>query len=185
MKSSAGWEKKKHALLNQWPFPNVFVADANDLNLKDESHHFVEREEAVVPEAESVDNLTLAKEEGPAETKEEPSVLEEVHSTPDIIMEEDGAHFNKNKDNQPSFSASEEMPDQDMDTDTRQGLDVEPEQPSSGWEFNGYKNVTLLICQTDKWHFFFYHGSQNKCLRSQKTWGSSQVDYCTQAASFQ
>lgn len=97
-----------------------------------------------------MDNLTLAKEEGPVETKEEPSVLEEVHSTPDIIMEEDGAHFNKNKDNQPSFSASEEMPDQDMDTDTRQGLDVEPEQPSSGWEFNGYKNVTLLICQTDK-----------------------------------
>lgn len=79
------------------------------------------------------------------ETKEEPSVLEEVHSTPDIIMEEDGAHFNKNKDNQESFSASEEMHqarqdivESSLDTDTRHGLDVEPEQPSSGWEFNGF-----------------------------------------------
>lgn len=79
------------------------------------------------------------------ETNEEPSVLEEVHSTPDIIMEEDGAHFNKNKDNQPSFSTSEEMHqarqdivESSLDTDTRRGLDVEPEQPSSGWEFNGF-----------------------------------------------
>lgn len=92
-----------------------------------------------------MDNLTLAKEEGPVETKEETSVLEEVHSTPDIIMEEDGAHFNKNKDNQESFSASEEMHqarqdivESSLDTDTRHGLDVEPEQPSSGWEFNGF-----------------------------------------------
>lgn len=73
------------------------------------------------------------------ETKEEPSVSEEVHSTPDIIMEEDGAHFNKNKDNQPSFSASEEMHqarqdivESSLDMDMRQGLDVKPEQSSSG-----------------------------------------------------
>lgn len=144
MQSSAGWEGKKHVLLNKWLFLNVFAPDANDLNLKDDSQHFVKSEEAAVPEAESVDNLTMAREDGPAETKEEPSVLEEVHSTPDIVMEEDGAHFNKNKDNQPSFSASEEMHQarQDIvesssDTDTRQSLDVEPEQPSSGWEFNG------------------------------------------------
>lgn len=163
MKSSADLEKRKKMLyLNQWLFPNVFVADANDLNLKEDSHHFVESEGAAVPEAESVDNLTMAKEEGPAETEEEPSVLEEVHSTPDIIMEEDAAHFNKNKDNQPSFSASEEMHQARQDIvenslDTRQGLDGEPEP--SGWEFNGffawtlsshtYENVTLLICQTD------------------------------------
>lgn len=91
-----------------------------------------------------MDNLTLAKGEGPAEATAEPSVLEEVHSTPDIIMEEDGGRFNKNKDNQPSFSASEEMHqarqdilESSLDTDAGQGLYVEPEQPSSGWAFNG------------------------------------------------
>ncbi|TNM94791.1 hypothetical protein fugu_017550 [Takifugu bimaculatus] len=125
------------------------VQDANDLNLKDDSHHFVESEGAAVPEAESVDNLTMAKEEGPAETEEEPSVLEEVHSTPDIIMEEDAAHFNKNKDNQPSFSASEEMHQARQDIvesslDTRQGLDVEPEQPSSEQVPEIPKDVGLL-----------------------------------------
>lgn len=140
MKSSADLEEK-NPLINRWLFPNVFVADANDLNLKDDSHHSVKSEEAAVPEAESVDNLTLAKEEGPAETKEEPSVLEEVHSTPDIIMEEDGAHFNKNKDNQASeemHQARQDIVESSLDTDTRHGLDVEPEQPSSGWEFNGF-----------------------------------------------
>uniref|UniRef100_A0A674NBD7 Transport and Golgi organization protein 1 homolog n=2 Tax=Takifugu rubripes TaxID=31033 RepID=A0A674NBD7_TAKRU len=125
------------------------VQDANDLNLKDDSHHFVESEGAAVPEAESVDNLTMAKEEGPAETEEEPSVLEEVHSTPDIIMEEDAAHFNKNKDNQPSFSASEEMHQARQDIvesslDTRQGLDGEPEQPSSEQVPEIPKDVGLL-----------------------------------------
>lgn len=87
-----------------------------------------------------MDNLTITKEESPAKSKEEQSVLQEVHSTPDIIMEEDGGHFNKNKDNQPRFSTSEEMhqPRQEilessLDRNTRQGLDVEPEHLSSGW----------------------------------------------------
>lgn len=87
-----------------------------------------------------MDNLTLTKEENPAKSKEEQSVLQEVHSTPDVIMEEDGGHFNKNKDNQPRFSTSEEIhqPRQDnlessLDTNIRQGLDVDPEHLSSGW----------------------------------------------------
>lgn len=90
-----------------------------------------------------MNNLTLAKEESPEDTKEEQSMLEDVHSTPKIIMEEDGGHFNKNKDNQPTFSASEEIHqtrqdilESSLDMHARQGLDVEPEQPSSGWEFN-------------------------------------------------
>lgn len=127
------------ALLNHnWPFSNVFVADEYELPVKDDSHHLDENDKAAVPEAVVVDNLT--KEESPTKSKEEQSVLQEVQSPPDIIMEEDGGHFNKNKDNQPRFSTSEEMhqPRQDiressLDTDIRQGLDVEPESLSSGW----------------------------------------------------
>lgn len=117
-----------------------FVAGENELHVKDVSHDFDENDKAAVPEAEVVNNLSLTKEESPAKRKEEQGVLQEVHSTPDIIMEEDGGHFNKNKDNQPRFSTSEDMhqPRQDilessLDADIRQGLDVEPEHLSSGW----------------------------------------------------
>lgn len=84
-----------------------------------------------------MDNLTLT-EETPTETEDE-SVSEEVHGTPDIV-EEDGGHFNRNKDTKPSFSASEEphqarqdILESSLDMDVSQGLDVEPEHPSSGW----------------------------------------------------
>lgn len=87
-----------------------------------------------------MDNLTLAKEESSEKSQEEQSVLQEVHSTPEIIMEEDSGHFNKNKDNQPRFSTSEEIhqprPDileSSLDTNIRQGLDVKHEHLSSGW----------------------------------------------------
>lgn len=109
------------------------VAGENELHVKDVSHDFDENEAVV-------NNLTLTKEESPAKQKEEQGVLQEVHSTPDIIMEEDGGHFNKNKDKQPRFSTPEDMhqPRQDilessLDADIRQGLDVDPEHLSSGW----------------------------------------------------
>uniref|UniRef100_H3DG50 Nuclear pore complex interacting protein N-terminal domain-containing protein n=1 Tax=Tetraodon nigroviridis TaxID=99883 RepID=H3DG50_TETNG len=60
-----------------------------DLHVKDEGHHVDQNDQAAVPEVEVVDNLTITEEEGPAKSKEEQSVLQEVHSTPDIIMEED------------------------------------------------------------------------------------------------
>lgn len=116
------------------------VADEYESTVKDEGHQVDENHKAAVAEAEVVDNLTLTEEESPAKSEEEQSVLQEVHSTPDVIMEEDSGHFNKNKDNQPRFSTSEEMrePRRDilersLDTGIRQGLDVEPEHLSSGW----------------------------------------------------
>lgn len=112
------------------------MTDEYELDVKDDSHHFDENDKAAVPETEVVDNLTLTKEESPAKSEEE-------QSTPDIIMEEDGGHFNKNKDNQGRFSKSEEMhqPRQDilessLDADIKQGLDGAPEHLSSGWLFN-------------------------------------------------
>lgn len=70
------------------------------------------------------------------ETREEQKVLDEVHSTPDITVEEDGGHFNKNKDNQPSFSASEEMhkgSQATLEAPLDMGLDVEVERSPPGW----------------------------------------------------
>lgn len=110
-----------------------------------------------------MDNLTLTKQESPAKSKEEQSVLQEVHSTPDIIMEEDGGHFNKNKDNQPRFSTSDEMhqPKQEilessLDTDIRQGMDVEPEHLSSGWQFTVSPKTKLQNYSHRKCNYNFY-----------------------------
>ncbi len=62
--------------------------------------------------------------------------MDEVHGGPDINVEEDGGHFNKNKDNQPSFSASEEMqkvPQATLENPLDIGLGVEVEHSPSGW----------------------------------------------------
>ncbi|XP_076612262.1 transport and Golgi organization protein 1 homolog isoform X2 [Chaetodon auriga] len=86
--------------------------DEHELKVKDETPRVVEEDKFdSVPEAESEDNLTVTDhDERPAETKEERIVLDEIHGGPDVSVEEDGGgHFNKNKDNQPSFRASEEM----------------------------------------------------------------------------
>ncbi|KAI3364192.1 hypothetical protein L3Q82_011007 [Scortum barcoo] len=89
-----------------------------------------------VPEAENNDNLSVThQEERPADTKEEQMIVDEVHSAPDVSMEEDGGHFNKNKDNQPSFSASDEMqkvPQATLENPLDMGLGVEVEHSSSG-----------------------------------------------------
>lgn len=118
-----------------------FVADEYESNVKSDDRHFVESGEAAVAEAEIVGDLAVTKEESPAETREEQSVPEEPYqSAPDIVKE--GGHFNKNKDDQPSFSAAEEMhqarqdfPESTLEVDLIQGPE-EPEYPSSGWRFN-------------------------------------------------
>lgn len=106
------------------------------LIVTDVTPHIVEEDNSV-PEAESDDNLTVTDhEETPAETKEELVVLDEVPSGPDVSVEEDGGHFNKNKDNQPSFSASDEMqklPQATLETPLDMGLGVEVEPSPSGW----------------------------------------------------
>ncbi|KAM4600881.1 transport and Golgi organization protein 1 homolog isoform 2-T2 [Polymixia lowei] len=85
--------------------------DEHALNEKETPPHTVENEYGDNPtEEESDGNLTVTDvEEGPPEKEEEQIVLDEVHKGPDISVEKDGGHFNKNKDNQPGFTAAEEM----------------------------------------------------------------------------
>ncbi|KAM3603207.1 uncharacterized protein V6R79_018310 [Siganus canaliculatus] len=89
-----------------------------------------------IPEAERDDNLTASDpEERPVESKPDPIVLAEVPGRPDVSVEEDGGHFNKNKDNQPSFSPSDEMhkvPQAILDSPLDVGLGVEVEHSPSG-----------------------------------------------------
>ncbi|XP_044025981.1 transport and Golgi organization protein 1 homolog isoform X2 [Siniperca chuatsi] len=103
-----------------------FDQDEHELNIKDDMPIIVEEEKV---EAGSEDNLTVTDhEERPAETKEEHIVLDEMHSGPDVSVEEDGGHFNKNEGNQPSFSASDEMqkvPQATLENPLDMGLAVE------------------------------------------------------------
>ncbi|XP_068609549.1 transport and Golgi organization protein 1 homolog [Brachionichthys hirsutus] len=79
--------------------------DKKVLNVKDEAPLLVE------DDVDSDDNTTVTdRAERPAETKEERLVLEEVRAAPNVSVKEDGGHFTKNKDDQPSFGESEEMP---------------------------------------------------------------------------
>ncbi|XP_070705105.1 transport and Golgi organization protein 1 homolog isoform X2 [Pempheris klunzingeri] len=103
----------------------------------DDMPHIAEVDEVDrVPEDENNDNLTVTDhEEGPAEIKEEHIVLDEMHSGPDVSVEEEGRHFNKNKDNQPSFSASDEIqrvPQATLESPLDMGLGVEVEHSPSG-----------------------------------------------------
>ena len=97
----------------------------------------VEEEKVVIPETETDDNLTVTDlEEKQAKVEEEPVLLEEVHTGSDVSVEEDGGHFNKNKDNQPSFTASEELqkvPQAVLEKPLDMGLGVVMEQSPSGW----------------------------------------------------
>lgn len=111
--------------------PNVFVVDELEINIVDEDN-------VNVPMAESDDNLTVTDhEEKPAETNEkEVVVLDEVHSGPDVSVEEDGGHFNKNKEGQPGFGASEEMPkipQATLEKPLDVGRVVEVDHSQSGW----------------------------------------------------
>lgn len=129
---------KKFTSLNLHYFFYVFI-DEHNVNVKDDTPHVAEEDEVdSVPEAESEDNLTVVTDhdERPAETKEERIVLDEVNSGPDVSVEEDGGHFNKNKDNQPGFSASQEMhkvPQATLENPLDMGLGVEVEHSPSGW----------------------------------------------------
>ncbi|XP_042359869.1 transport and Golgi organization protein 1 homolog, partial [Plectropomus leopardus] len=115
--------------------------DEHELNADDAKEDKVD----TVPEAESDDNLTVTdQEEPPAQTKEEQMVLDEVHGGADISVEEDGGHFNKNKDNQPSFSASNEIqkvPQTTLENPLDMGLGVEVEHSSSG-SFDSIESVS-------------------------------------------
>ncbi|KAM6915446.1 transport and Golgi organization protein 1 homolog [Xenentodon cancila] len=62
------------------------------------------------PEMDHDDNFTVTyHEEGPDVIKKEQIVLEEVPTAPDVNVEEDGKHFNKNKDDLPDLGAMDDM----------------------------------------------------------------------------
>ncbi|XP_025998607.1 transport and Golgi organization protein 1 homolog isoform X1 [Astatotilapia calliptera] len=104
--------------------------DEQELNVKEDVLHIAEEELDKIPKAESDDNLTITDpEEKPAEVEEEQLVR------PDVSVEEDGGHFNKNKDNPLSFSTSDEMqkvPQATLENAFDMGLGVEVEHSPSG-----------------------------------------------------
>ncbi|KAM3861036.1 transport and Golgi organization protein 1 homolog [Diretmus argenteus] len=113
--------------------------DARELDIEKEAtvqHAVEEKDDDVVPGPERDDNLTVTDlEERPPEKEGERVILDDVHRRPDISVEEDGGHFNKNNDNQPSFSQPEEMqkvPQAILEKPFDVGLGVEMEQSSSG-----------------------------------------------------
>lgn len=113
-----------------WVFPYVSISDEQELNVKEDVLHIAEEELDKIPKAESDDNLTITDpEEKPAEVEEEQLVR------PDVSVEEDGGHFNKNKDNPLSFSTSDEMqkvPQATLENAFDMGLGVEVEHSPSG-----------------------------------------------------
>ncbi|XP_061890667.1 transport and Golgi organization protein 1 homolog isoform X1 [Entelurus aequoreus] len=62
-----------------------------------------------ISEVESDHSLTELPEQATEIQKEEQTIADEAHVSADITMGEDGGHFNKNKENLPSFSVSDEM----------------------------------------------------------------------------
>ncbi|XP_040017372.2 transport and Golgi organization protein 1 homolog isoform X2 [Gasterosteus aculeatus] len=89
--------------------------DEPTMQVKEDTPHTVEEDDDKVdrvPKAESDDNVTVTDgEEIPAETEGDQAVLDEARSGPDVgaEVEEDGGHFSENIDDQPSFSASDEV----------------------------------------------------------------------------
>ena len=87
-------------------------------------------------EAEGDDSLVTPEvEERLPEKEDEQVILAETHRGSDIAVKEDGGHFNKNKDNQPSFDPAEEMqkvPQTIVEKPFDGGLGIEMEHSSSG-----------------------------------------------------
>ncbi|XP_030577041.1 transport and Golgi organization protein 1 homolog isoform X2 [Archocentrus centrarchus] len=114
--------------------PSDTDKDEHELNVKEDAPHTVEFDK--IPEAESNDNPTVTDpEEKPAEVEEEQLVLDEAPSRPDVSVEEDGGHFNKNKDSPQSFSTADEMqkvPQATHENGFDVGLGVEVENSPSG-----------------------------------------------------
>lgn len=128
------------------------------MNTEQQTPHVVEKRFDSVPYPELDDNLAVPDyEERPAEIKEgkeqEQTVLEE-----DVTVTEDGGHFNKNKDNQLSFSVSDEMqkvPQPTLESPLDIGLGVEVEQSPSGGYYIYYIYIYIYIPQLIQ-HFCNY-----------------------------
>ncbi|XP_051908364.1 melanoma inhibitory activity protein 2 isoform X2 [Hippocampus zosterae] len=122
------------------------IADKPDMRVKDDWPHIdeVDKESDVpetdkepdMPETETDANHTVPEfvKQVVEIDKEAKDLLGEKHTTPDISVGDDGGHFNKNKENQPGFSASDEMekfPQATLESPLDKGLG-EMERSSSG-----------------------------------------------------
>lgn len=115
------------------------------MNVEEDMPYKVKEEESHIPETEIDVNLTEidmeentagVEEEFSAGVEEEQVVPDEVVTGPDASVEDDVGHFGKNNDNQPSFSASDEMqkvPQANLENPLDMGVGVEAEQSPSGW----------------------------------------------------
>ncbi|XP_072218964.1 transport and Golgi organization protein 1 homolog isoform X3 [Leuresthes tenuis] len=116
--------------------PDNEQVDEPQLNVKEDPPLIVEDKFDTMPEPNQDDNLTLMNhEKEPGEIEEELIVVEEVPATPDVSVEEDGGHFNKNKDDQPSFAAPDEpqkLPQAALENPSDKGLITEVEDASLG-----------------------------------------------------
>lgn len=114
----------------------TIVAGDGQFKAEEDLPHIIPQEEINnKTETESNNNLTATLEEKPAETEKERIVLDEVHTGSDVSVEEDSGHFNKNKDNQQSFSPSDEIqkvPQATLENPLDMGLGVKMEHSASG-----------------------------------------------------
>uniref|UniRef100_UPI0037E79830 transport and Golgi organization protein 1 homolog isoform X2 n=1 Tax=Semicossyphus pulcher TaxID=241346 RepID=UPI0037E79830 len=108
--------------------------DEREINAKEDVPNIIEKDRVgIVPEAESDDNLTgTDHDKRPTKTKKDKVLWGRVHRGQEVNVEEDGGHFNKNKDNQPSFREPEEMQKVPQDTLENPVLGVEVEHSPSG-----------------------------------------------------
>ncbi|XP_041830962.1 transport and Golgi organization protein 1 homolog isoform X2 [Melanotaenia boesemani] len=123
------------------------VEDETPFNVEEGTPHVAEDNFGNMPELNQNDNITETDhKEETDETDREQIVLGEVPSGPDVSVEEDGGHFNKNKEEQPSFSPSDEvqkLPEATLENPLDMGLGADVEHPPSG-SMDSMESVTEL-----------------------------------------
>ncbi|XP_037541829.1 transport and Golgi organization protein 1 homolog [Nematolebias whitei] len=111
------------------------VRDEPQSNVKENTSHVVEEKDDNTPETSRDDNLAVTdQEEEPEKIKEEQVVQEEVTGGPDVSVEVTGGQFIQNKDDQPSFTGSEEeqqLPEATLETPSDMSLEAETEHSLS------------------------------------------------------
>ncbi|KAM9798138.1 transport and Golgi organization protein 1 homolog [Neosynchiropus ocellatus] len=109
---------------------NIVIEDKHEPDVTADTRASIEGSQDDIPAVDSVDNHT-GLEETPAAT------AEEVYPTADVSVEEEGAHFNVNKQDQPHFESSEhqKVPQDTLESPLDMGLGVDVESsPSENFE---------------------------------------------------
>ncbi|XP_053738152.1 transport and Golgi organization protein 1 homolog isoform X2 [Synchiropus splendidus] len=121
---------------------SVVIEDKHAPDVTTGSPASIEESLGDIPAADGGDNHT-GFEETPAATQEEPVVTEEVYPTADVSMEEEGAHFNVNKQDQPHLETAEhqKVPQDTLESPLDMGLGVDVETSPSE-KFNLFDAVS-------------------------------------------